>query len=150
MEHAVRHAVHVVDILRQAHAKAVEVQVRVPRDERIVRPIDHRASDLPHRLSLILLETAPQAEIASVRTYGQHVGPVDDFTALDPRQSKDEPQEIARLAECTGNDAADTLRHLQDARRNDVREFSSPRGLLKLDACMQLRRRSKRADLDGR
>ncbi|TMB09596.1 MAG: hypothetical protein E6J71_27880 [Deltaproteobacteria bacterium] len=42
VERAVRDAIHVLDVFGESHAEAIEVEVRVSRDEWIVRPIDHR------------------------------------------------------------------------------------------------------------
>ena len=109
-----------------AHPELVQVEVRVPGDERIERPIDDVAAELANELSLLLLEPASEADVPRLGAHGEHVGPVDDAPSLDAGESEDESDEVPVRPESAEDDAADALSDFKEARGNDVAETLAP------------------------
>jgi hypothetical protein len=116
MEVAVRLAVHLLDVLDDADAELVEVQVGVAGDQRIVRPVDNRRPERADGVALVLLELAPEPEVARLLADSEHVRPVHHAAALDAGQPEDEAEQPTLCVERSGGDAADALADLEDAR----------------------------------
>ena len=95
VQHAVGDAVHVFNVLGQPHAKPVEIEMCVARDQRIERPVDDRGAQVAHHVPLVLLEPPAKAEVSRVWPHGQHVRPVNRAAALDPGESEHEAEQSA-------------------------------------------------------
>ena len=75
-----RDAVHVLDVVDQADAQPIEVEVGVPRLERIERPEHARDPSAREHGALHLLQVATHAHAARVLADAEHVGPVNRLT----------------------------------------------------------------------
>ena len=102
-------AIHVPDVLHRAHAEHIEVEMRVARDERIVRPVDDARAQLCHCAPLEFLQPPTDAEVLRFGAHRQHVGPVHDDAVLDARHAVHEADQPAAGGERAGRDAAELL-----------------------------------------
>ena len=89
----------------------------------------------------------PALLVSRVRTHGEHVGPMHDPSALDAGDAEHEAEQRVVRIERAGGDPADALHDFENAHRNGVRKALTPRGVLELDARLQLGARDERTDV---
>ena len=90
MERTLGRAVHVGDVLDDARAQAIEIEVRVLRDQRVECPADAANAATRQLGALTVLEHAPDTKIPSRFSHAENVGPVDDFLVFHASQPEHE------------------------------------------------------------
>ena len=109
MQRALRLSVHVFDILGDVRAEHIDVEMGVPRHERIVRPVDHHATDLLHGVALKVLQASSQTEISCLGPHGEHVGPVYDASVLHTGEAIHEAEQLTVGVERASGHTTHTL-----------------------------------------
>src|SRR6185437_13005505 len=143
-------AVHVGNVLGNAHAQPVEVEVSVAGHERVEGPVHAHDAEATDGFALKLLEVAPDPVIAEFGSYGEHVGPVDQVTPFDAGEAEDEADQAVIAVEGAGGDAADALGHLENGGGDPFVELRAPGFVLEGDAGVVFGRGAEVPDLQSR
>ena len=148
VQRAARRPVHVDDVVDHAHAKAVDVEVRVARLERIEGPELAGDAAAGERGALVLLEAPADAVLARLGADAEHVRPVDELVVADAGEAEDESEEGV-VGEGAEEHAADVGGDFEHRRGDDVAEFGAPDGGLEGDARLKLVERDEGAERDA-
>jgi hypothetical protein len=142
-------AVEVRNVLGDARAEPVEVEMCVARDQGVERPEHCLDADRTHQVALVVLQLF--AELLAPRFFadGQHVGPVDRATIAHARQPEHESQHSALRVECAGGHAADFLGDAENRCGHAVRESGAPDLILEGDGLVVLVVGGQRAEDDA-
>jgi hypothetical protein len=122
--------VHVAHVLDRGRTKSIEIEMSIPRHQRIVRPLHGLHAERQAVRSLKGLESPTDPLITHRWVNGEHVGPVDQPIALRPGQAEHKAAQCARCIEGTGGHSADALRHFEDRGTHEHCTIRPPRCLL--------------------
>ncbi len=143
---AVRDAVEVGHVLHHASAEPFEIQVRVLRDERVVRPAHVRDPATRELGDLVLLQPPPDAEVPRAPAYGEQMRPVDDFSIAHAGEAEHEAEQFTAPVERARHESADVREDYQHRHRHRVVQPVSPRFALERAARLEVLDRCERAD----
>lgn len=127
-------AVHRLDVFIHASAEAIQVEVRIPCDERIEGPEDCLDTDRAAVLPLVGLELLTDTVPTGLGMHGEHVGPVREPAVSHTGDPEDEAEELAFVVKGTGGNAPHFLGHLEQHRGGFLVEIRTPGELLKGNA----------------
>jgi hypothetical protein len=95
---------------------------------------------------LIGLEANPESGVLQLRTYREHVRPVDDLPLLYPCHAEHKSCQTTLGVISTRREPLETLAHLEDGCRHTLGEAHAPALFFKADALLELRRGGEQTD----
>src|SRR5687768_15852845 len=120
MKRARGNAVHVLDVVDDAYAESIEVEMGVARLQRIERPKHSSNASAGKLLALELLEMAPDTGSADTLAHAEHVRPVNRLPIADAGEAEHEANERPGGIERADGEPANTRGHAKQRRRDMV------------------------------